>query len=267
MSLDGWEPFWLGPPSRRVYAAFHGASGAPSIGIVLVPPLLHELPRSRRFVAEVAVELAALGLPTLRFDFHGTGDSAGTGEALDLDSMRRDLELAVAALRERTQVERLVLIAWRGGALALPGWLERGGTVDLILLWEPIVDGAAWLQELMEGDTRERAVRPPPRAGVARATDPSDGQLMGFPAPSRLRAELRKTRLDDGMRRAGVPVWAIVRDGPAELGMDVAKTLPLPANAPSFNVGAAMDATFFLTPPVRELVAKLGRAVREETWA
>ena len=267
MSLDGWEPFWLGPSSHRLYAALHAASGASSTGIVLVPPLLHELPRSRRFITEVASELAGLGLPTLRFDFYGTGDSGGSGEDMDLASMHRDLELAVAALRERTRIERLVLVAWRGGALALHGWLQCGGAADLILLWEPIVDGGAWVQELVEGDARERALRPPPRAGVPRAADPSDGQLMGFPAPSRLRVDLGKTRLDDGMHRDDVPVWAIVRSDLAELPMDIARILPLPANAPSFNVGAAMDATFFLTPPVRELVGKLGQAVREEAWA
>lgn len=267
MNLDGWEPFWLGPSSRRLYAALHAAPGAASTGVVLVPPLLHELPRSRRFITEVAGELAGLGLPTLRFDFHGTGDSGGSGEDLDLASMQRDIEWAVAALRERTQVRRVVLVAWRGGALALRGWLESGGSADLVLLWEPIVDGAAWVQELVESDARERALRPPPRAGVPRTTDPADGQLMGFPAPPRLRADLGKTRLDKGMHRDDVPVWAIVRNDPAELRMDIARVLPLPANAPSFNVGAAMDAMFFLTPPVRELVGKLGQAVREEAWA
>lgn len=267
MSLDGWEPFWLGAPSRRLYAALHAVPGAPATGVVLVPPLLHELPRSRRFITEVASELAGQGLPTLRFDFHGTGDSAGSGEELDLSSMHRDLELAVAALRQRTSIKRVVLVAWRGGALALRGWLERGGAADLIVLWEPIVDGAAWVRELVESDARERALRPPPRAGVARSTDPSDGQLMGFPAPPRLRAELGNTRIDQGLNRDAVPVWAVVRKDPEELAMRIARTLPLPASAPSFSIGAAMDAAFFLTPPVREVVGKLGLAVREEAWA
>lgn len=267
MSRDAWEPFWLGAPSRRLYAALHAVPGAPSTGVVLVPPLLHELPRSRRFITEVASELAGLGLPTLRFDFHGTGDSAGTGEDLDLASMHRDIEAAATALRQRTAIKRLVLVAWRGGALAVHGWLERGGAADLIVLWEPIVDGAAWVRELVESDARERALRPPPRAGVARSTDPADGQLMGFPAPSRLRVELGQTRLDQELGRAAVPVWAVVREDLEALPTGIARILSLPASAPSFNVGAAMDAAFFLTPPVREVVGKLGLAVREETWA
>ena len=117
MSVGGFEPFWLGPSSRRLYAALHRAAGEASTGVVLVPPLLHELPRSRRFITEVASELAALGLPTLRFDFFGTGDSSGSGDALDFASMHIDLGLAVAALREQTRIARLVLLSWRGSAL------------------------------------------------------------------------------------------------------------------------------------------------------
>lgn len=267
MSLADWEPFWMGPASHRLYAALHGSAGTPSIGVLIVPPLFHELPRSRRFIAEVANELAAMGMPTLRFDFHGTGDSGGSGDDIDFSSMHHDIDAAVAALREKTGVRRLVMLAWRGSSLVLRGWLERGGSADLVVFWEPIVDGGSWLQELMQGDVGERAVRPPPRSGVPRLTDPADGQLMGFPAPPRLRADLAKTHLDGGTRRGDVPVWAIVRADVADLPMDIAKVLQLPANAPSFNVGASMDATFFLTPPVRNLIGELGQAVYEEAWA
>lgn len=267
MSIGDWEPSWLGLPSHRLYAALHGAPGVPQAGVVLMPPLLHELPCSRRFVTEVAGELAGLGLPCLRFDFHGTGDSPGNGTELDFPSMYRDLDVAVAALRERTGITRLVLLAWRGSALVLRGWLERGGVADLVVLWEPIVDGALWLRELVDSDIRERAVRPPPRAGVPRLTDPADGQLMGFPASPRLRDDLAQARLDDGKHCGDAPVWALVRADPARLPTGIARVLPLPASAPSFNIGASMDATFFLTPPVRGLVGELGQAVRKEVRA
>ena len=267
MSLADWEPFWMGPASHRLYAALHGVAGVPSTGVVLVPPLLHELPRSRRFIAEVASELAAIGLPTLRFDFHGTGDSSGTGDDIGFASMHRDIDQAVAALREKTGIRRLVLVGWRGASLVLRGWLDRGGSADLVVLWDPIVDGGYWLQELMHGDVGERAVRPPPRRGIPRLTDPSDGQLMGFPASPQLREDLARTHLGGGTRRGDVPVWAIVRAGVADLPKDIARVLQLPENAPVFNVGAAMDATFFLTPGVRNLIGELGQAVFEEASA
>jgi hypothetical protein len=265
MSIGDWEPFWLGPPSHRLYAAFHPApgEGVPSTAVLLVPPLLHELPRSRRFLAEVAGELAGLGVPCLRFDFFGSGDSDGDGERLDFNSMQHDLELATAALRQRTGARRLALLAWRAGALPLHAWIARGGMADLVVLWEPILDGDAWLQELMVGDADERALRPPPRAGIARLTDPGDGQLMGFPASQRLRLDLAQAR----MASAATSTWAVARTGHADLPSDIARWLPLPAGAPGFAGGAAMEATLFVTPPVRELIGDLGHALRSEAWA
>lgn len=267
MSLGDWEPLWLGPPTRRLYAALHGVTGKPPVGVVLVPPLLHELSRSRRFLAETAVELAAMGLPCLRFDFFGTGDSGGDGEVLDFASMHQDLDLAVAAIRERTSIERLALVAWRGSALVVREWLAEDGQVDLVVLWEPIRDGSVWLRELIEGDARERALRPPPRPGIARFTDSSDGQLMGFPASPRFRADLARARLGQDEGPPGQSAWAVLRANEADLPLDMARVLRLPESAPVFDLGAAMDATFFLTPPVRDTITELGRAMRREAWA
>lgn len=265
MSIGAWEPIWIGPPSRPLYAALHGASG--TIGVLLIPPLLHESPRSRRFMAEVANEFATMGLPCMRFDFHGTGDSSGEGDALDFASMHRDLDVAVEALLAKTGITRLVLVGWRGSALAVQEWFERGGAADLVVLWEPIVDGEAWLQDLIEGDTTERAQRPPPRAGVPRLTDASDGQLMGFPASPQLRADLQQARLNPRIGQTHAPVWAVIRGDASSLPVQLAKVLSLPPNAPDFTLGAAMDATFFLTPPVREFVCALGQALRREVFA
>src|SRR5688500_17542563 len=265
MNIVGWEPLWVCTVSRRVYGAFHGAAGAAVTGVVLVPPLLHEQPCSRRFLSEVAGELAALGLPCLRFDFHGTGDSAGMGEEVDFASMRQDLDLAMDALRERAGFRRLALLAWRGSALPIHAWLQQGGQADLVVLWEPVADGDVLLRELVAGDAGERALRPPPRPGIARLTDPSDGQLMGFPVSARLRTDLSHARLAQ-QGEGGRPRWAIVRAGAAALPF-AARVLQLPPGAPAFSATASMDATFFLTPPVREFVAQLGQALRSEAWA
>lgn len=262
MSIGAWEPLWLGTPGRRLYAALHPAAG--SVGVLLVPPLLHELPRSRRFMAEVANEFAAMGLPCLRFDFHGSGDSSGEGEALDFASMHRDLDVAADALRSRSGATRIALVAWRGSALALRGWIQHGADVQLVVLWEPIIDGQAWLQELIDGDASERAERPPAKPGVPRLTDPSDGQLMGFPASAQFRRDLSQARLDHAFAPQQAPVWAVMRGDARSLPVQLAKVIALPDSAPRFDMGAAMDATFFLTPQVRDVVGSLAQALRRE---
>ena len=261
MSIGDWEPNWLGPPSRRLYSALHRAPSPASIGVVLVPPLLHEQPRSRRFVTEVASQFAASGLSCLRFDFHGTGDSPGRGDEVDFASMAADLTVATAALRSHAGVEQVVLLAWRGAGLLAQSWLQQARLGDRVVLWEPIIDGAGWLRELQRNDASERALRPRPRPGVPRTGTQDDGQLMGFAASPRLRADLAKARLTQSDPSQSASTWAVVRADSPSLPVEVARLFELPAGAPTFDGGVAMEATMFLTPPLERVVGQLGHAL------
>ena len=264
MSIGEWEPNWLGPPSRVLYSALHHATSPASIGVVLVPPLLHEHPRSRRFVAEVASQLAESGLPCLRFDFHGTGDSPGRGDEVDFASMAGDLKVATAALRSLTGVEQVVLLAWRGAALLAQPWLQQGRQGDRVVLWEPIMDGGGWLRDLQRNDAQERASRPRPRPGVPRTNLQDDGQLMGFAASPRLRQDLAEARVVQADPSQTASTWAVVHAGSPPLPVEVAKLFELPAGAPTFDGGVAMEATMFLTPPLERVVGQLGHALRQQ---
>lgn len=262
MSIDAFDAFWIQRGSRSLYAALHRPrmDGA-AVGVLCIPPLLHEQPRSRRFIAEAANALAAGGVPALRFDFHGSGDSTGQGDALDFPSMRLDLDSAAAALREATGVARVAAIAWRAGALVLADAVEHGLRIDRAVLWEPILDGAAWRQALEHDDAAERTRRPRPRPGVPRTSDPADGQLMGFAASARLRDELGRA---DARRLASrVPTWTVERDG-ADVAPGAERRWALPASAPTFAGGAQMEATLFLAPRLEALVREIGDAMRDD---
>lgn len=262
MSIDAFDAFWIQRGSRSLYAALHRpqAQGA-AVGVLCVPPLLHEQPRSRRFIAEAANALAAVGLPALRFDFHGSGDSTGHGDALDFSSARLDLDSAVAALRDATGVARVVAVAWRAGALVLADAVAHGLRIDRAVLWEPILDGASWQHELERDDSAERTRRPRPRPGVPRTSDPADGQLMGFAASTRLRDDL--ARADARRLASRIPVWTVERDG-AESVPGPQRRWTLPAGAPTFAGGAQMEATLFLAPRLEALVREIGVAMHDD---
>lgn len=262
MSIGLWKPLWLGVEPRCLYAALHRPPAAvASTAVVMVPPLLHEQPRSRRFIAEVASGLAALGLPCLRFDFFGTGDSDGSGDQADFASMRHDLDVAVATLRSHVGVERVALLAWRGAALPVSSWLDGGNQVDLVVLWEPIADGAQWLAQLERDDAGERAGRPRLRPGFRRTATAGDGQLMGCAVSPQLRTDLARARLGIGPGAQRIATWAVLRPDAAALPLEFARVLELPAGSPTFNSGANMEATFFLSPPLEKVVDELGRAL------
>lgn len=258
-SLD-WEPFWLGPPGRRLYAGLHCAMpNRAGLGLVLAPPLLAEQPRSRRLLFEIAGEFASQGLPCLRFDYYGTGDSDGPGEAHDLRAMHADLDAAVAGLRERAGVTRIAVMAWRGGALAACDWARRR-RVDALVLWDPVENGAAWLRELEAADGRERVSpdRYPHGAGSA----PGDGQLMGYPVSSTWRRDIGALRLADTASVLHTRLWAVLRSaGPAP---DWAhRSFVLPRGTPQFEGDTRMDATLFLSPALRAMIGDLGRELQD----
>lgn len=268
MAIAAWEPLWLDESSRCLYAAMHpaapGAFPGSLPGVLIVPPLLHEQPRSRRFVTEVASGLAAMGMPCLRFDFFGTGDSDGTGDQLDFASMHHDLDLAIAALRARTGVDAVVVLGWRAAALPVYGWLSARRTADLLVLWEPLADGELWLAEIEREDAIQRRQRPRPRPGVARLTDMDDGQLMGFAASAQLRRDLARTRLVADPHAPAVPTWAVLQPEAPRLSIEVARTFCLPPAIPTFTGGTDMEATFFLSPLLERVVNDLGRALVDE---
>lgn len=266
MSAAHYDPFWLGPDARRLYAALHSTGADAVTGAVCVPPLLHEQPRSRRFITEAAAELASAGVPCLRFDFFGTGDSDGPGEAMDFARMAEDIDTAVAELQARTQVERVAVVAWRGAALVVAHWLAHGGHADAIVLWEPVTDGAQWLDELVRLDAAERRVRPRPRPGVPRTSSADDGQLMGFAASARFRTELGAARLV-AAKVTRRPTWLVTRETrPADMDNAI-QTLTLPDAAPTFGGMAQMESALFLSPPVRAVVTELGRRLAERVPA
>jgi hypothetical protein len=254
-----WEPLWLGQPGRCLYAGLHRPQGCGGVGVVLAGPLLAEQPRSRRLMFEIAGALVAQGLACLRFDYFGTAESEGEGECHDLDAMHADLDLAVAELRKRTKVARTVLMAWRGAALVASDWALRNA-IDLLVLCDPIMDGAAWLAELEAADRRER-VSPDRYPHGGGAEGPADGQLLGFPVSAAWRRGVAALRLAGTARGSRPPTWVVLRD-PADTPEWASRTFILPPNIASFDADTRMDATLFLSPPLRALVGDLGKELK-----
>lgn len=264
MSIGDWQPLWIGEESRKLYAALHVPSApCAQAAVLLVSPLLHEQPRSRRFLTETASELASLGIPVLRFDFFGTADSAGDNIETDLSSMRDDLARAMDALRKQSGVARVVLLAWRAGALAAWDWMLREGDASVLVLWEPILSGAEWLAELSAADLRERCSPDRYTFVLPREVDNADGQLMGYAVSTRFRDEFAAIDMRASDTRPGCPVWLIERDGQPLEAMVRDRTISLPADAPSFAGSARMDVSLFMSPRMEQLVRAIGQALME----
>lgn len=90
------------------------------------------------------------GWHVLRFDFFGTGDSAGMHEEATLGKWRRNIAMAVGELRERMGQGEIVLAGCRlGASLALLEALDRQ-EINRAIVWAPVVNGSNYLTEIQQ---------------------------------------------------------------------------------------------------------------------
>ena len=94
----------------------HNARG--DTGVVLCNPYGHEALWAHRSWRGLAEHLSANGMPALRFDYRGTGDSAQSEDDGErVDAWVSSVMDAVQYLRKTTGVKRVVLCGVRLGGM------------------------------------------------------------------------------------------------------------------------------------------------------
>jgi len=143
-----------------VHATWFGREDAPLLGfvhipedgqargaVVLCPPLGQEHIDSYRGVVLAAQQLCAAGVIAVRFDYEGTGNSAG--DQLAPDAVERWIRSIVEAvqLARATGVQSVSLTGLRAGALLAAAAAGRCGPLSSFALWDPVVNGRAYLRQ------------------------------------------------------------------------------------------------------------------------
>lgn len=150
------HPAFIGPASRQIFCVRYeppespqpeSRQGGKRHGVVLCHPLGHEYTRSFRNLQQLALLLSQRGFDVLRFDYYGSGNSAGNCASTRKESMQADLRRAAEHLRETSHCDHLSLVGLRLGAtVAATAAVEN---VSNIVLWDPVVHGADFI-ELLE---------------------------------------------------------------------------------------------------------------------
>lgn len=207
-------PFHFGSGRRRLFGMYMPVGGPVSgaRAALLCAPALRDYVLAHRSLRQLASQMAAAGFHVLRFDYHGTGDSDGDMTDADLTGWQDDIATAVEELQDMTGARRVALIGLRLGAtLAAQASVRLRKQVESLVLWDPVVRGDEYLQELTAPPEQPRP-RPAERGGGF--------ELQGFPVNEALLNQLRAVDLTTVAPQLGerlLVVCSRAQDSHAEL--------------------------------------------------
>jgi len=185
-------PRFFGEPGRALFGAYHppDARRDRRRGVVLCYPGPEEYRAVHWSYRQLAMSLASAGFHVLRFDYFGTGDSAGDTGSGDLEQWVSDIGVAARELQDVGAIERIGLVGMRLGAPLALAACAGGVRVRELVLWEPVISGRAYLAQLAAEQERTLCeVRYP----VDTRREPDE--LLGYPMGDSLRSGIERVDL------------------------------------------------------------------------
>ena len=256
------RPCFIGPATRPLFAWHHPPPPHARLraGIVLCPALGYEYMSAFRTWRVMAGRLAALGFDTLRFDYDGSGNSAGDDADPDrVAAWLRSVAVAMAEVRRLSGSTTLALVGLRaGGILALRAAAAAGG-VDRLVLWGAPPSGRAYVRELK---AIARLSVPDGAQDVQGGADASAIDAEGYVTSRETAQELEAWTIDSVSTRPAPRVLLIDRDDrPIDRAVD-ARLRALGADVDHIRAAGTAD---MLLPPH---LAKVPGPVLDdiETW-
>jgi alpha-beta hydrolase superfamily lysophospholipase len=165
------------------------SNGSPApMGLVICKPFGFEAMSAHLSVRAFAEAAAELGIPALRFDHVGTGDSEDLVPGADqFEAWTQDVIAAVQELQRRTGVERVCLLGIRLGAVLAAVAAARLPQVCALIAIAPVISGPRYLRELrtfeLAAAQTQSALAPPAlqtQSGEAELAGPGHMEVSGF---------------------------------------------------------------------------------------
>lgn len=144
-------PFYFGKGSRRLFGVYDPAVDPHSLRAAVIcapwgPDSIPAHPSLRR----LALNLSAAGRHVLRFDYFGSGDSAGETLEADLDGWLDDVGEAIEELKSMVGATRVSLIGMRLGASLAAKAAARRDDIEALTLWDPVICGRSYMSEMLQ---------------------------------------------------------------------------------------------------------------------
>ena len=232
--------------------------------MLLCNPFGEEAARAHRIFRVLAMQLERAGYAALRFDYSGTGDSLGDSAAATVDAWVGDVLAAGERLRAVTGASRVAVVGLRFGAtLAILASARGDLRPRQLVLWDPVVDGVAYLRELV---AQHRAymraeIGPGWRDRLQIAADGTPAEVLGAPIGPVLGGQIASIDLTEVAPRSEQLTVITTRATP-ELErlrprlLASTRWLEL-AESPAWNTDAALNAMTVPMDIVQAIVARI----------
>lgn len=142
------KPVHFGHSTHPLFGWVYARDGvAGDVGAIVCAPLGHEAINCHQTMRVMCEGLASAGVPCLRFDYPGAGDSTDYATHFGVPTWIASVDLAIEKLRLELDVKKIVLIGIRFGAtLAALASELRTDVVGLVAI-APIVSGQSLIRE------------------------------------------------------------------------------------------------------------------------
>ena len=142
------DAFYLGSDEPLFAWLHHQPHRVAHHGVVVCPPIGFEQLHAHRGLRHLADRMARHQLPTLRFDWHGTGDS--TGDDMDparFDTWLANVRTAIRWMKDHLRCRQVSVVGLRLGA-TLSALALNEDEVENLILWAPVINGRGFVREL-----------------------------------------------------------------------------------------------------------------------
>jgi pimeloyl-ACP methyl ester carboxylesterase len=144
-------PIQCGAANHSILALYDPpTSNATKGSVLLCNPWLSEYFASYAIIRFLARRLSQAGFHVMRFDYYGCGDSGGCFSDGDANCWTSDAAMVLEELQALSGSRTVTALGVRAGAMIASRLAAERNDIDRIVLWDPIIDPAAYLSKSAE---------------------------------------------------------------------------------------------------------------------
>ena len=179
---------------NRLFGYYQPPRGGPvrSSGVLICHPAGHEYIRCYRALKQLAMQLTVAGFSVMRFDYRGCGDSQGEHLQVSLQDWLSDIDAGLQQLKLLSGFDDISVIGLRLGATLAARYANQYHPVHKIILWDPLVRGESWLEQLRPQHVTHLERFGCPEQNIPDCDREEYEQIMGFEYSRYLLDEIRQ---------------------------------------------------------------------------